>query len=195
MLCELLTLKKRLGIAEADVVDDDLLTSFINALSGRLAKECNRTFDYSATATYDFRADEFNVVVDRYPIVTVTSFSLKETETDGWVVQTTPDYLINETRSIIELSSPLGNSRQLGRVTFAGGYVLPGGTVGAGQTALPSELAQACVEQCSYWYQRRNELGLTSVGGTSGSIGNPDKPLALLPQVMAVVRKYERWRN
>jgi hypothetical protein len=135
------------------------------------------------------------VVVDRYPIVTVTSFSLKETETDGWVVQTTPDYLINETRSIIELSSPLGNSRQLGRVTFAGGYVLPGGTVGAGQTALPSELAQACVEQCSYWYQRRNELGLTSVGGTSGSIGNPDKPLALLPQVMAVVRKYERWRN
>ena len=72
----------------------------------------------------------------------------------------------------------------------------PGGAdfPGASKVVHPL-LAQACVEQCAYWYQRRNDLGITSVGGTSGSIANPDKPLALLPMVLAVLRKYERWRN
>jgi hypothetical protein len=103
------------------------------------------------------------------------------------------EYLLNPTKSIVELAAPLGTSRQLGRVTFAGGYVLPGNTPGTGQTALPAELEQAAIEQCAYWYQRRDQLGLTSVSGEGGSISN-FTALDLLPGVRAVLNKYERWR-
>jgi len=194
MLCELLTLKTRLGLAEADVVDDALLTSFILAAGGRFAKECNRVFDYSATATYEFRADAFDVVVDRFPIVSVASFHLKTTEAEGFVAQTVTDYVVNAPRNIIELPSCLGTSREIGRVTFAGGYVLPGSTPGAGQTALPDEVAQACVEQCAYWFQNKARLGLGSVSGAGGAISQAVN-LDLLPPVLAVLKKYERWRN
>ena len=195
MLCQLLDLKTRLKIAEADVVDDDILAGFIAAASGRFARECNRVFDYSATATYDFRGDEMDLVVDRYPIVTVTSFSLKTTEALGFVAEaTTPDYLVNGTRSIIELSAPLGTGRELGRVTYAGGYVLPGGTVGTGQTALPDELEQAAIEQCAFWYQNKDRLGLAGVSSQGGSVSKL-ATADLLPDVQAVLTKYERWRN
>jgi hypothetical protein len=195
MLCELLDIKTRLKIAEADVVDDDVLTNFILAVSGRFARECNRVFDYSATATYDFRADEMNIVVDRYPIVSVTSFSLKTTEAVGFVVETTtPDYVINGTRSIVELSAPLGTSRELGRVTFAGGYVLPGDTVGTGQTALPDDIEQAAIEQCAFYYRNKETLGLAGVSGEGGSISKL-ATADLLPNVQAMLRKFERWRN
>lgn len=195
MLCELLDLKTRLKIAEADVVDDAVLESFIAGVSGRFARECNRTFDYSATATYDFRADEMDLVVDRWPLVSVTSFALKGTETLGWVVvDPTPDYLINGPRSIVELAAPLGTSREMGRVTFAGGYVLPGGTVGTGQTALPDEVEQAAIEQCAFYYRNKDTLGLAGVSGAGGSISKL-ATADLLPTVQAVLNKYERWRN
>jgi hypothetical protein len=193
MLCQLTDLKTRLRIAEADVVDDAVLEAFIAGTSGRFARECNRIFDYSATATYDFRGDEMDLVVDRYPIVSVTSFSLKTTETGGFVAQTAPDYVVNPTRNIIELATTLGTSRQIGRVTFAGGYVLPGTTPSEGQTALPDEIEQAAIEQCAYWYQRKDQLGLTSVSGEGGSISQ-FAALDLLPGVTKVLKKYERWR-
>lgn len=198
MLCELLTLKTRLKIAEADVVDDAVLTAFIEAVSGRFDKETNRTLAYSASATYDFRGDEMDVAVDRYPIVSVTSFALKTTETAGFVTQTVTDYVVNETRSIVELAAPLGTSREIGRVTFAGGYVMPGTTPGAGQTALPDEIEQACVEQCVYFYQNKDRLGLSNISGSGGSIAKDPvsvvSPLSLLPSVLAVLKKYERFR-
>jgi hypothetical protein len=193
MLCELNDLKTRLKIAEADVVDDAVLEGFIAAVSGRFAKECNRQFAYAAGATFEFRADEMDLLVDRFPLITVSAFHLKSTEAEGFVVQTSPDYLLNPTKSIIELASCLGTSRQIGRVTFTGGYVLPGGTVGAGQTALPDEVEQAAIEQCAYFFQRKDQLGLTSVSGGDGSISQ-FSALDLLPPVKAMLKKYERWR-
>jgi hypothetical protein len=194
MLCELLTLKTRLKIAEADVVDDAVLEGFIAAVSGRFDKETNRTLAYSAAATYDFRGDEMNLVVDRYPIVSVTSFSLKTTETDGFVAQTGIDYLVNGTRSIVELGASLGTSREIGRVTFAGGYVMPGTTPSGSQTALPDELEQACVEQAAWYYRNKDTLGLAGVSGAGGNISKL-ATADLLPDVQAVLKKYERWRN
>jgi len=41
-----------------------------------------------------------------------------------------------------------------------GGYVLPGTTPSAGQTALPDDLEQAAVEQVAYWFRNRDNTGL-----------------------------------
>ena len=61
--------------------------------------------------------------------MSVTTFELKSNETDGWETQTGVDYLARKQPGgcILSLSVPLGTWRQRVRVTYAGGYVLPGG--------------------------------------------------------------------
>ena len=45
-------------------------------------------------------------------------------------------------------------------MTLTGGYVLPGTTPSAGQTALPDDLEQAAVEQVAYWFQKQTTARL-----------------------------------
>ncbi len=194
MLIQLSTLKTRLGIEDADVKDDEFLTNTILSIGARFENETNRVFARAPAATYQFRADEMNLVVDRYPIEAVTSFELKITEALGWVAQTGVDYLISPSRALVEMAAPLGTSKQLGRVTFAGGYVLPGDTVDVGETALPQDLVNACQDQAVYQYQNRDRLGLSSVSGSQGGVSLP-ATVDLLPGVVQVIKRYERWRN
>lgn len=194
MITQLQTVKTRLGLSESDVADDAILTNAILAIGGRFELECNRQFARSATATFAFRADEMDILVDRFPLESVSKFELKESEAAGWVEQTDIVYLFNHTKSIIELSIALGTSRQMARVTFAGGYVMPGDTVGTGQTALPDALEQAAVEQVVYWFQNKDRLGITTVSAEGGSISQ-FAALNLLPSVVPVLKKFERWRN
>ena len=105
------------------------------------------------------------------------------------------DYLLSPQKTLIELAQPLGESGQLGRITYNGGYILPGRTpASAGQTPLPGDLEQACIEQVAYSYQRRAQLGLMSVSNDSGIV-QQFQSSDLLPQVRAVLNHYERWVN
>jgi len=88
---------------------------------------------------------------------------VKTTESDGWVLQTEVEYLPSPQKCVVELAQPLGTMRQLGRVTYTGGYILPGATPTGNQIALPDALEQGCIEQVAYWYSRRTQLGLLSV--------------------------------
>jgi len=85
-----------------------------------------------------------------------------------WQEKTGTDYVIRS-GCIISLLSPLfyfpsSTSPALARVTYTGGYLLPGSPppdppVAACQ-GLPDDLEQACVEQVAYWFQNREHLGL-----------------------------------
>ena len=194
MLTTLTTLKARLGLETFDTTDDALLINLANFVSARFAADCHRTFDYGAALTYEFRARQLNIVVDRPPIASVALFELKTTEAEGWLSQTGIDYVLTPTKSMIQLAFPLGGARQLGRVTYTGGYILPGTVPSGSQLALPADLELACMEQVSYWYQRRAQLGLVSVS-TGGATVQQYQSTDLLPQVAAVLKHYERWVN
>ena len=194
MLTQLSTLKSRLRLNSFDVDDDTLLTNYIKHASGRFALECNRIFDRAAGATFEYHAHERVITPDRYPIESVASFDLKSNEAEGWIAQSDVTWLIRPHKSVIELAAPLGSSSQIARVTYTGGYVMPGSTPSAGQTALPDEIEQACLDQVVYWYQNRQRLGLLSTSGEGGSIQQL-KTLDLLPHVIAVLRHYQRWVN
>lgn len=197
MLTQLTTLKARLDLAESDVQDDALLTRFIVAVSGRFERQCNRLFGRGDDATYEFRADARAILPERYPVESISKWELKDDETTGWVTQTDIVYLFGPGQVVIELAVALGTSAQIGRITYDGGYVLPGGTVSTGQTALPDELENACVEQVVYLFQNRNRLGLAGVSGQGGSLQKDlmsvVTPAVFLPDVMSVLKKYERW--
>jgi len=195
MITQLATLKKRLKIRDEDVVDDELLTRIIDATYARFEKECNRKLARQAAATFEFRANVVHILVDRYPIESVTTFELKSNETDGWEAEVV-DYLLTPSRAMIEFASEFGSDTQIGRVTFTGGFVMPGTDPGAGQTALPDDLEDAAIEQIAYWYRNKDKLGLSSVSGQSGSIAFEPKsvvnPLPLLAPVQAVLKSYTR---
>src|SRR6266700_1866140 len=112
MLTQLATLKARLGIELFDTTDDAILTNLLRHVSARFAAECNRTFDYAAGVTHEFRADQINIVVDRPPIELVSQFDLKTTESGGWVPQSAIDYLLSPRKAVIELGQRLGTSLQ-----------------------------------------------------------------------------------
>ncbi len=197
MLTQLSSVKARLGILDANSTYNALLTTAIKAASGRFARECNRIFDRGVNVTHEFPAFHTELIPPRYPIEAVAGFDLKETEAIGWVPQTpVPDYLIRQAGEIpcivSIVGSALGNTEQLARMTYTGGYVLPGTVAGAGQTALPPEIEAQCIEQVAYWYARRDQLGLTSVSGQGGSI-QALSSLDLLPSVKAVLKAYRRF--
>ena len=101
-------------------------------------------------------------------------------------------YLLRR-QCVVSLSSPLGTRPStLARLTYSAGYVLPGDTPDAGQTALPDDLEQAVVEQVAYWFRNRDNTGIIRIwphDGTYQAFLQSD----LLLEVKAVLKKYKRF--
>src|SRR3954470_14074782 len=121
---------------------------------------------------------------------------MKTTEAEAWIEQTGIDFLIRN-HCVLSLAQPLNASRSTlnapqARITYTGGYVLPGTAVGAGQTALPADLEQAAVEQVAAWFQNRDKLGLDTIWPHAGTY---EKFLQtpLLLSVAATLKRYERF--
>jgi hypothetical protein len=192
MLTQLATIKSRLAIPPETTTNDALLLSAIKAVSARFDKETNRTLARTADFTQEFDGATTEVVAACYPIESVTKFETKTNETDGWIEQPDTQFLIRRA-CIISLSVPLCTLHSaLCRITYAGGYVLPGTTPAPGQTPLPDDLEQAAVEQVAFWFQSRDMLGLDTTWphlGTYEKFTQSD----LLLQVRAVLKHYTRW--
>jgi hypothetical protein len=174
MLTQLSTVKTRLNVTDTSA--DTILTNAIAAVSERFDRECNRTFARQTDVVEEFGADALEICPAAWPIESVSGFDLKTNEATGWqAISPTPDFLVRN-HCVISLECASGSRFQQARVTYTGGYVLPGTTPDAGQTPLPSDIEQACVEQLAYWFQNRADVGLAD----------------LLPSVAGVLSKYTR---
>jgi hypothetical protein len=199
MLTTLSTLKLRLALAPADTTFDALLTSAITAVSSRFDRETNRTLARTENATHEFDPADTEILVPCYPIESVQKFELKTTESEGWLEQPDVQYLVRHS-CIISLHAPRSTLHassssvpSLSRVTYTGGYVLPGATPAPGQTTLPADLETAAIEQVAYWFQTRDYLGLKT-HWPSGGIYLQFTGLPLLPAVSTTLKQYERWQ-
>ena len=198
MLTQLATVKSRLEILPSDVSHDDLLTRAIQTIGVRFDRECNRTLARTVGAVQEFPATDTEIIPSCYPIETLIRFELKRTEAEGWVEQTGVSHLVRQA-CVISLTAPLSYipaiaaiEPQLARVTYTGGYVMPGTAAGAGQTALPADLESAAVEQVAAWFQQRDKIGLIRYWPSGGTFLVFDQS-PLLPQVSAILRHYQRW--
>jgi hypothetical protein len=198
MLTQLATVKARLAIVPTDTSQDELLTRAIEAVSARFDRECNRTLGRTVDATQEFGPGDTEIIARCYPIETVSKFELKGDEAEGWTEQTGVKYVLRG-GCVISLSARLSfvpqvswAGPQLARVTYTGGYVMPGTAPGAGQTALPADLESAAVEQVAAWFQQRDKLGLFRHWPSAGTYIVLSQ-LPLLPQVSAMIRPYRRW--
>jgi hypothetical protein len=192
MLTQLSTVKARLGIDPSDIKDDELVTRMIEAMSARFDKECNRQFAREVNAEQEFWDGQAEILLLRYPVETVTRFEVKTDETEGWVVQPMPRFLLRS-HCVISLERPLAEGSGLGKVVYTGGYVLPGDTVGANQTRLPEDVEAAAVEMVAFWYQNRDRVGVLKEW-PKGGIYQEFADIDLIPSVRAVLEGYVRWR-
>jgi hypothetical protein len=194
MITQLSTVKARLAIPDADSTSDALLTAAIKAVSARFDKECNRTLARTVGATHEFDASHTEISPPVYPIESVTKWETKTSESEGWAEQPGPSYLIRQS-CVVSLRPPFiiyPSSFILSRITYTGGYVLPGTTPGPGQTPLPDDIERAAVEQVAYCFTNKTNIGLRiswPSGGTYQQFAAQD----LLPSVQAVLTRYQRW--
>src|SRR5437867_4170707 len=190
MLTLLSTVKTRLALTITDY--DGILTNAIKAISDRFDKETNRTLARTTSATHEFDATDTEVSPTCYPIESVTKFETKSHVAYGWIEQTGLSYLLRR-QCVVSLSSRLDTRPStLARLTCSAGYVLPGTTPGAGQTALPDDLEQAVVEQVAYWFRNRDSTGIIRTwphDGTYQAFLQSD----LLLEVRAILKKYKRF--
>jgi hypothetical protein len=194
MLAQISTVKSRLQILDTDTTYDALLTSAIEAISARFDKETNRILARTENATDEFDAADTELVVSCYPIETVTKFETKTTESEGWIEQPTPDYLIRRA-CVISLTSSFSlqpSAFSLCRVTYTGGYVLPGTTPAPGQTPLPSDVEHAAVEQIAFWFTNREKQGIKT-NWPKDSVYQQFATQDLLESVASVLEKHRRW--
>jgi len=190
MLTQLATVKDRLGIMPGDTQYDAMLTRAIEVVSARFDSECNRAFARTVGASQEFNASDTEIIARCYPIEVVSKFEFKAAEADGWTEQV-PAYLLRR-GCVISLTLPLGAGNSIARITYTGGYVLPGTAPAAGQSALPLDIENAAIEQVAFWFQRRETLGVIRIwpsGGNYIQLVDTD----LLPAVRAVLRKHTRF--
>jgi hypothetical protein len=190
MLTQLSSVKTRLNIDEFEVKYDALLTQAIEGVSARFDRECNRTLARTINALQEFAADKTEIGLSTFPLESVSKFELKGRESDGWVEQTEVEYLVRG-GCVLSLAQALGSWREQGRLTYTGGYVLPGAPPGPGQTALPKDLEQAAIEQVAHWFQNREELGLVRIWPHHGTYKQYAQ-LDLLMEVREVLRLHQR---
>jgi hypothetical protein len=196
MLTSLASVKLRLEILDTDTQYDTLLINTIKAISARFDLETNRTLAHTENATFEFDPADTEICVSCYPIETVTAFQSKTSERTGWQdITPIPDYLIRSS-CIITLPSALfpalPSPLSALRVVYTGGYVLPGTVPGMGQAPLPDDLEQAAVEQCAYWFQKRDLLGVKTTWPKDG-IYKQFADLDLLDPVTATLRRHTRF--
>ncbi len=193
MLTQLATVKARLGLDPADPKMDEQLTAVILGVSARFASECNRNFARDPQARDEFPASQMEIAVSTYPVESIARFEVKRSETEGWVACENLEFLVRS-GCVISLASPLGTRRELGRVIYAGGYVLPGDTAAPGQSALPPDLEQAALEQVVFWYQNRDRVGVIREWPKSG-VYEQFSDIDLLPSIRAVLQRHTRVGN
>src|SRR5262245_3993981 len=107
MLSTLATLKARLGIPDVEPRYDDLLTRALAAVSVRFDRETGRVLARAANPTYEFPAEDTEILPPCYPIESVSKFELKTSEAEGWVEQTGVDYVIRG-GCVISVVPPFG---------------------------------------------------------------------------------------
>lgn len=194
MLTSLATVKARLALDPLDPIHDALLQRAISAISARFDQETNRILARTENAVFEFPAQDTEIAVPCYPIESVSKFELKSSETAGWMEQPGIAYLLRR-QCVISLTSAFSLQPfalpLLARVTYTGGYVLPGDPAAQSSTPLPVELEQAAVEQTAFWFQTKDQLGLIRQwpkGGNYQQFADPD----LLPSVREMLRRYTR---
>ncbi len=195
-LCLLSDVRDRIGVEATDTANDDAIRGIIRGVSALFDQVTNRTLLLNASdATETLIPSGDMIHLKRYPIVSVTS--VKEALDYDFAAATaltvnTAYRVMNQRGVIFRLSIDWLKKHDSVQVVYKGGYVAPGDTPAASETALPGELREAAIMQSQFILKRRDDIGQTSHSNTGFSV-TTFSPMNLLPMVRAILKKHKRW--
>lgn len=151
-LCTLADLKAWLNIPVATTTDDALLQRLLTAVSVTMQNWMNRTIPSATyTDTRDGNGSDCLVLAIK-PVTAVTSVTV-----GGQAVPVSPDgiqpgYLFSDT-AVYLIGSKFTQGRRNIQVAYTAGYA-----------TIPTDLAQACIDQAAYQYRAKSHIGQTGTG-------------------------------
>lgn len=194
-VCTLADVKERFGIDKTDY--DLAINRIIVGLEALFDSHTNRKLIVnSADVTECYKGLGTLLQVSRYPIVAITS--IKEAldfnfaSATALVADTDYRQTANGKRGILyRIYTNWSQVPDSIQIIYRGGYCAAGQTPGQNEVALPADLREAAIEQASFIFKRRDDIGLSGVGFEGGSI-NKFSAMKLLPMVEEILKKYRR---
>ena len=194
-LATLADVRDRLGLAAGNTAYDDLLHRILSGLTAIFESHCHRPLLAPAAAVTEYYAGRGPYLrLQRYPLIAITSITeaLDFVWASGTALVADTDYRIlngGANGILYRMNSHWLDQVDATRIIYRGGYCSAGATPGTGETALPADLREAAIEQASFLYKRRDDIGLSGQSFEGGSISH-FSALKLLPLVEAILDKY-----
>jgi hypothetical protein len=155
--------------------DYDLVSEIIDRVGKSFDTYCDRVFE-SATYTEDYDGDRRDIMLEHYPVTSITSVTDRGQDWTGSTVINSSYYKISrDNRHILFSSSAtLTRYRENIRIVYVAGY-----------TTIPDDIKQACIREVIIEYKRRQKPDVTGQTMDDGSItiyadGFTQKTLAVL---------------
>jgi hypothetical protein len=194
-ICTLADVKDRLGITSTDY--DLVISRIISGIGSLFDTVTGRSLIVNAAdVTEYYKGLSPLLVVKRYPIVSITSITeaLDYDFSNATALVANTDYRLTDDGAggiLHRIYTYWPDVPDAVQVVYRGGYCSAGQTPGSGETAMPNDLREAAIEQASFIFKRKDDIGLTSVAFDGGSIGK-SSPMKLLPMVEQTLKPY--WR-
>jgi len=195
-ICTVADIKSRLSISATD--NDSLIAAIIAGVGEISDNYTGRSLIAPAADVTEYHTGNSSYLqLLQYPIISITS--VKEASDYDFdnadALEADDDYriLAGGKKGIIYKISYCNwlEFPDSVRVVYRGGYCSAGQTPAAGETALPSDLREAAIEQVTFIYKRKDDIGLSAVSFPGTSI-NKFAELDLLPLVKQTLDKYKR---
>ena len=192
-VCTLADVKERLGIGNTD--HDSVLSRLIAGLEGIFNNHIGRDLIVTAADVTEYYSGCGQYLqLKRYPVVEITSIK----EALDYDFDSADALVANENCRLVNGGVNGIVFRCYGwwyetpdsiQVVYRGGFAAAGVTPGSGETALPDAIREAAIEQATFLFKRRDDLGLSGVSFEGGSI-QKFAPVDLLPLVKKVLDDY-----
>ena len=194
-ICTLADVKDRLGITDTDY--DVLINRLIVGAESIFDAYINRPLIVNAAdVTEYFTTLGPYLQLNRYPLVTITSIkeALDYDFDSASALTANTDYrtLNNGIKGVLKkVYAYWFSTDDCIQVIYRGGFTAAGQTPGDGETALPADIREAAIEQVSFIYKRRDDIGLAGVSAEGGSLSK-FAPMDLLPMVKKILDRYKK---
>lgn len=194
-ICTLADIKERLGISNAD--NDIAINTIISGIEAIFNEHTGRILLLNATDVTEYYTGlSSHLQLKRYPIVSITSIkeALDYDFDNADALTANSDYRIvagGKKGIIYRIYTNWLAADDAVQVIYKGGFCAAGVTPGENEFALPADLREAAIEQTSFIFKRRQDIGLAGVGFQGGSISK-FSAIELLPNVKQILDHYKR---
>lgn len=194
-ICTLANIKDRLG--KSDTESDSMLNRIILGVENVFNNYTKRKLIQTATnVTECYMGCGDRIQLDRYPVISITSIKESYTfdfDNETALTENTDYRLVKAGKNgiIYRVYSKWVEVEDGIQVVYRGGFCPAGQTLGSGETAMPDDLREAAIEQASFIFKRKDDIGLAGVGFEGGSISK-FSAMELLPMVKQTLDDYRK---